>query len=104
MKALPALSLAIAATLALGGCGKNKAPDNATAGGQILPRSASDDMLPYDTVTSEPELSNPDAGITGSHPRAHATASADENEDVVTSDEAPPPGAAEAPPATPVDQ
>lgn len=104
MKALPALSLAIAATLALGGCGKSKAPDHATAGGQILPRSVSDDMLPYDTVRSQPELSNPDAGLTSSRPKTEATAGADENADVVTGDEAPAPEPAEAPPAAPAGQ
>lgn len=106
MKALPALSLAIAATLALGGCGKSKTPeDHPAAGGDILPRSVSDDMLPYDTVRSQPELSDPDAGKVSSHPHAGATAAAeDDDAGVVTGDEAPPPEPADPAPPAPAGQ
>lgn len=91
MKSLPALSVTIAAmlalTLALGGCGKKKAPDQASAAGEILPRSVSDDMLPYDTVRSQAQLANPDAGkdrnSTGK-PEVDATGSADETDSAVT--------------------
>ena len=104
MKAYSALSLAMVAALALSACGKGKTPDHAVAGGELLPRSVSDDMLPYDTVRSQPPLSNPDAGKTSSKTRAEATAGPDDNEDVVTGNEAPPPEPAEAPAAAPAGQ
>lgn len=58
-----ALPFAFAA-LALAGCNK-KMDDQpkAAAGSELLPRSVSDDMLPYDTVTSQASLSDPDAGL-----------------------------------------
>jgi hypothetical protein len=59
-----ALYLACAATLALGGC-QDKAPDEKAAGGEVLPRSTTDDMLPYDTVRSEPPLAEPEAIASG---------------------------------------
>jgi len=57
----PAVLLA-AVGLALTGCGKkdDDAPKQA-AGGELLPRSVSDDMLPYDTLQSQPSLAAPDA-------------------------------------------
>lgn len=55
-----ALTLACAVTLALGGC-EDKAPDEKAAGGELLPRSTTDDMLPYDTVRSQPPLAEPEA-------------------------------------------
>ena len=46
--------------LALAGCGDKTAPDKtAAAGGQVLPGSASDAMLPQDTVRSQPPLAKP---------------------------------------------
>ncbi|MFD2135471.1 hypothetical protein ACFSLT_10010 [Novosphingobium resinovorum] len=59
------LILPVALTaLALGGCSK-KADDQpkAAAGGELLPRSVSDDMLPYDTVKSQASLTDPNAGL-----------------------------------------
>ena len=85
MNALRAVSIGLAVSLALAGCGKDKAPDKAAAGGEILPRSVTDDMLPYDTVRSQPSLAAPETDVTTStsRPRAQATGSAEENADVV---------------------
>lgn len=78
----PALVMAatLALTLALGGCKKDKTPEHAAAKGEILPRSATDDMLPYDTVRSKAPLANPDAvkGDAGK-PKSAATESAGES-------------------------
>ena len=63
-RAWTALYLACAATLALGGC-QDESPDEKTAGGELLPRSTTDDMLPYDTVRSEPPLADPETVATG---------------------------------------
>lgn len=71
-----ALSLTFATALALGGCGKEAADPNAQAGGEILPRSVSDDMPPYDTVRSQPPLANPDAGLPAASGRPAPDASA----------------------------
>ena len=66
MKALTALPVAMAAVLALAGCKKDKAPEQAdAAGGEVLPRSVSDDMPPYDTVRSQAPLANPEEGRSG---------------------------------------
>lgn len=83
MKTLTVLTLTLAATLALSGCKKDKNADqNApAAGGQLLPRSVSDDMLPYDTVRSQAQLANPDADKSASKPSAGASQSADESPD-----------------------
>jgi hypothetical protein len=43
-------------TLALGACNKRQSDKQAAAGGEILPGSASDALLPLDTVTSAPPL------------------------------------------------
>lgn len=59
-----ALYLACTAMLALGGC-QDKSPDENAAGGELLPRSTTDDMLPYDTVRSEPPLADPEAMASG---------------------------------------
>lgn len=51
------IALSLAAMAALGGCGEEKkAAAGATAGGEILPGSTSDAMLPLDTVRSQPPL------------------------------------------------
>lgn len=54
------LALGLAACLATAGCGEKKdsAGAESAKGGDLLPRSISDDMLPYDTVRSQ---SGPDA-------------------------------------------
>ncbi|KHK92520.1 hypothetical protein [Novosphingobium malaysiense] len=60
MKAPTVLTFAMAIALALAGCQKDKAPDEAdAAGGEILPRSVTDDMPPYDTVRSKAPPANP---------------------------------------------
>lgn len=55
----PAVTFAwlCAAALSLAACGgKQDADRQGTAGGEILKRSVGDDMLPYDTVRSQPPL------------------------------------------------
>lgn len=42
--------------LALAGCGNESKPTGGSADGEILPGSASDAMLPLDTVRSQPPL------------------------------------------------
>jgi hypothetical protein len=76
----PALVMAatLALTLALGGCKKDKTPEHAAAKGEILPRSATDDMLPYDTVRSKAPLANPDA-VKGDAGKPTSTATATES-------------------------
>jgi len=61
MRFLPVMPAAAMCLLALGGCGDKK-DDTAkvAAGGEILPRSVSDDMLPYDSVRSQPPLLAPE--------------------------------------------
>lgn len=60
LTAAMALPLAMASTL--GGCDKKQTPETASAaGGEVLPRSVTDDMPPYDTVRSQSPLSNPDS-------------------------------------------
>jgi len=57
-----ALHLACLGTLAiaLAACSdEKKAAQQGTAAGEILPASASDAMLPYDTVRSQPPLAPP---------------------------------------------
>lgn len=51
------------AALALSGCkGESKRETGGTAGGEILPGSASDAMLPYDTVRSQAPLAPKEEG------------------------------------------
>ena len=69
---------AVGTALLLGGC--NKSADDqpkAAAGGDLLPRSASDDMLPYDTVRSQASLSAPDAELVDGAPPAARPAAAE---------------------------
>ena len=55
-----------AAVLALGACGEKKEPARQdTAGGKILEHSINDDMLPYDTVRSQPPLAPKTTGNGG---------------------------------------
>ncbi|EJL26628.1 hypothetical protein [Novosphingobium sp. AP12] len=73
--------------LALTACDNPKEQPKAAAGGELLPRSASDDMLPYDTVRSQASLSAPDAGLFEDAPhsrRPDSMATAVPEEDVVT--------------------
>ena len=72
---LLALALAIAACK-----GEPEPQQGGTAAGEVLPGSASDAMLPYDTVRSQPPLAPPPAA-TG---QPGARASGDGEEDAAT--------------------
>lgn len=55
-----ALLLSLALPLALAGCkGSDKPAQDAKAMGEVLPGSASDAMIPYDTLRSQPPLAPP---------------------------------------------
>lgn len=92
---MKALFLSILAPLALAGCNQDKTPEQATAGGELLPRSTTDEMLPYDTVQSMPSLAPPEEveGDSPGRPRAMASGAAGDDEGVVV-DAAPAAGAA----------
>ncbi|WP_232494372.1 hypothetical protein [Novosphingobium kaempferiae] len=104
MKA-PLLTAVALCALALGGCKKTDDQPKAAAGGELLPRSVGDDMLPYDTVQSQASLSAPDAGLGPVRPGGPAVSPSSAPEDDVAADpveevpviEAAPPS----PPATP---
>lgn len=71
-----ALLVAASAFLALGACKQEESPSQkAAAGAKILPRSVSDDMLPYDTVRSQSPLAEPAAAAAPSNRPARGTAS-----------------------------
>ncbi|PNU05894.1 hypothetical protein [Novosphingobium guangzhouense] len=91
------------AALALGGCGK-KADDQpkTAAGGELLPRSVSDDMLPYDTVKSQASLSDPNAGLGLPRTGGPAALPSEEVDDSVAGDADEPATVIDAPPAPPV--
>jgi hypothetical protein len=81
------------ALCALSACGKKE--EKAAKGssfGEVLPGSASDAMLPYDTVTSAPPLENPGANLDDAGPAARESGSADEDE-AAEPDDAPEPAA-----------
>lgn len=62
-----------AMALALTACQAEKQPSaKATAGGEVLPGSASDAMLPIDTVRSQPPLAPKPTG--GAEPKARSAA------------------------------
>lgn len=89
MTARNALLLA-AAALALGSCGKKDAQaENSAAGGEVLPRSVTDDMPPYDTIRSQAPLATPEAtGLPSSRARTapEASQAAAEGEDGTSED------------------
>jgi hypothetical protein len=61
-KAMATATLALA-TACLGACGDNSRPASDTidkAEGEILERSITDDMLPYDSLRSQPPLADPE--------------------------------------------
>lgn len=75
-----ALALVVAAALPLTGCNQEKQPAQAAAAGEILPRSVTDDMLPYDTVRSQASPAAPAAMESGtSTDRRPAATGADAN-------------------------
>ncbi|MFM5906188.1 MAG: hypothetical protein ACKOPO_01135 [Novosphingobium sp.] len=53
---------ALAAVLPLSACGDKQPATQAQAGGEILPGSINDEMLPMDTATSKPPLAPKTAG------------------------------------------
>ncbi|MBC2670893.1 hypothetical protein ACFOON_04200 [Novosphingobium piscinae] len=74
-------TIAVAAIAALAGCDKT-APGQSDAAVPVLPGSASDAMLPLDTVTSQPPL-DPRAVRSGraAEPGADATEAAEAGEE-----------------------
>lgn len=97
------LAVVLAGALPLAGCKEGNEPGQTAAAGEILPRSVTDDMLPYDTVRSQPELAVPDAGretMGASQPDAAASEGADAEESVNAPD-APDDAAVLAEPITP---
>lgn len=68
IKARPLALVALLAPMILGlaACNKGQTDKQAAAGGEILPGSASDAMLPLDTVTSTPPLAPKVAKVPGS--------------------------------------
>lgn len=62
MKALTGIALLALGCTCIAGCGEKETTEKATPGavsGKILERSITDDMLPYDSVTSQPPRANP---------------------------------------------
>lgn len=91
-----ALLCAGAALLALGACGKEKKPDESrTAQGEVLPGSASDAMLPLDTVRSQPPLAPVEAasGKPGAKPGAPGATESEAAPGATEEATAPSPGA-----------
>ena len=98
VRALSTYACLSALPVALAAC-QGEPVQQGTAEGQILPGSASDAMLPYDTARSQPPL----APIAQASGRARAKGRADgEGEAVSTegAEEAPSPAASAAAPAT----
>lgn len=91
MKLKTGVTLAASTALVLGlsACKKEAEAPKTAAGGELLPRSVGDEMLPYDTVKSQAPLAAPDAGLSGSgsnlgsEPGVSASAAAGENDDTV---------------------
>jgi len=98
---LPLLSIALL-SIALAACkGEEKPAQKGTVAGRILPGSASDAMLPYDTTRSQPPLA-PQTGTSSlpgdTHaPRAQGSGAADEEAQAAPADGAPAAAAAAAP-------
>lgn len=59
IRTFAALSFVCAAPLALMACGDKEAANENLGNGELLPRSVTDDMLPYDTVRSQGPLVAP---------------------------------------------
>ena len=99
------LACLLALPLALGACGQEKPDEKARAGGEILPGSASDAMLPLDSLRSQPPAAPPSETRAAGKGDAEAAAS-DEPEAPATdaaraaaSDPAPAASASALPPA-----
>ena len=70
-------AIMLALPLALAGCGGSDDSGGATAAGEVLPGSASDAMLPLDTVRSQPPLApmvEPSGAVRERKPDAPGTA------------------------------
>lgn len=95
------LVLILLAPLALSACGSGtdkKQKDQRTAAGEILPGSASDAMLPYDTVRSQPPLAPKDVAKPGAKGAVADEAEASAS-DAAADSAAAPPATAEEPAA-----
>lgn len=101
MKLRAILALVLALPLALGGCGKKDEAPKQAAGGELLPRSVTDEMPPYDTVTSQPPLADPGAGDEQGAARKRGGASGPAADDEVDGPVVPAPGPTPAPTSTP---
>lgn len=102
MKAALRLACLTLLPLALAACGKAEKSEKAGAGGEILPGSASDAMLPLDTVKSQPPLAPPPTesvhrGKAGGDAEATASDAAEPGD--AASDAAAPPAVTPPPPA-----
>lgn len=76
--------------LALAACkGEEKPAQDARAAGEILPGSASDAMIPYDTVRSEPPLAPPPVASGRPGPRSGEGEDAQAAEPEVAASDAP---------------
>jgi len=83
------LALTGALAVALAGCkGEEKPAQDARAAGEILPGSASDAMIPYDTIRSQPPLAPKPTGAAGSGAPRDGGDAADE--DAAEADASPP--------------
>ncbi|WP_156842322.1 hypothetical protein [Novosphingobium aquimarinum] len=87
-------AIGLGTALLLSACdGSKKADDGAAdAGGRILDRSVTDDMLPYDTVRSRPPSAmmtdEPESGgASGNGARATGSAATDEADDATPADD-----------------
>jgi hypothetical protein len=92
--------VAAAVALALAGCGGgDKETAQGSAGGEILPGSASDAMLPLDTVRSQPPLAPKSEASPGAKPGAKRGSAAEDggSAEAVEPSEPAAPGPAETP-------
>jgi hypothetical protein len=100
MKRLTVVLIGLALPLALAACKEGEKPkQDARAAGEILPGSASDAMIPYDTLRSQPPLA-PKPVASGKPGAAEGDAEGDEAAatEAATPDDAP---AVSVPPVTP---
>lgn len=109
-RAIKHIALAAGLSVLIVGCNKSEKDTKTAAGVELLPRSVSDDMLPYDTVKSQASLSAPPATpAEGDRPastrgtsRSSDTAATTEGATAPTESSAPAPTASPAPtPAEP---
>lgn len=106
MKPAPRLSGMAAALLLLSACQQEKTPGTGKDGGveanEILPGSASDAMLPYDTVRSQPPLAPRSEGGDSAKPGTRKADAAEASEaEAEPAEAAPAPAKAEEPAPSP---